>query len=236
MVLSANGNLQRLISSYHNSPVSVRVRFNRRLSHGLYAREVTLSVFGTRFAVATSSVRLERADCIAAVEERGVGIGQLFRHLNILPDFELLAAGTLEAGAPLPPEAALSAATDGDADGGGGGAGGGAGDGDDDADVARFWRRYVLSGEGVRCEIREVACAPTSFVFSRRRRRGRKNPSSARRQPRRPAVGGEGQLWRHHDADGDGDVASKASRRRSGCCSRRTATSSASSRASTPSR
>ena len=156
VVLSANGNLQRLISSYHNSPVSVRVRFNRRLSHGLYAREVTLSVFGTRFAVATSSVRLERADCIAAVEERGVGIGQLFRHLNILPDFELLAAGTLEAGAPLPPEAALSAATDGDAGGGGGAAAGGAGDGDDDADVARFWRRYVLSGEGVRCEIREV--------------------------------------------------------------------------------
>ena len=54
VVLSANGNLQRLISSYHNSPVSVRVRFNRRLSHGLYAREVTISAPKTSAAPETS--------------------------------------------------------------------------------------------------------------------------------------------------------------------------------------
>ena len=114
------------------------------MATGEFERKVTLLCGGTEFAEATSRLHITRADCISAIADGGVAIGQLFRHLNILPDFELLAAGTLEAGAPLPPEAALSAATDGDADGGGGG--GGAGDGDDDADVARFWRRYVLSG------------------------------------------------------------------------------------------
>ena len=97
-------------------------------------------------------MRLERADCIAAVEERGVGIGQLFRHLNILPILSCLPRARSRR-ARRAAEAALAAA-DGDADAGGAAAGG-AGDGDDDADVAR-WRRYVLSGEGVRCEVREV--------------------------------------------------------------------------------
>jgi len=128
VVLSANGNLQRLVSSYHNAAVTVTTRYSHRVQSGLIEREVELSIMGIVFAVATSTVRLSRADLIAAVEERGLAIGQLFRHLNVMPTFELRDAGHLSSGALVEGE----------------------------AEVPRFYREYVLSGEGVTCDIREV--------------------------------------------------------------------------------
>lgn len=93
VLIAANGNLQRLVSSYLNSDVSVAVSYNRRVEHGKYEREVTLSVRSQQFAVATSTVTLTREDCIDAVERRGVAIGQMFRHLNIMPRFRLHGVG-----------------------------------------------------------------------------------------------------------------------------------------------
>ena len=89
VLLSANGNLQRLVSSYLNMPVTVTVHHNTKKSHGVYEREVVLSAHGQQFGVATSTVTLTREDCIDAVEKRGVAIGQMFRHLNIMPRFTL---------------------------------------------------------------------------------------------------------------------------------------------------
>ncbi|CAE8584105.1 unnamed protein product [Polarella glacialis] len=134
-VLFANGNLQRILSSYHDSPVTVTVRFNRRKAHGSYEREVDLSVFGCIFAVCTSSVVLTTEECIRAIEVDGVGIGQLFRHLNIMPAFSLLQAGQLAAAAEESPTTSGPQALDSE---------------------ARFWREYQLSGLGVQCTIREV--------------------------------------------------------------------------------
>ena len=128
VVLSANGNLQRLVSSYHNTAVTVTPRYNRSIRSGLIEREVELTVHGTVFAVATSTVRLESAELITAVEERGLAIGQLFRHLNIMPSFELRDAGHL---------AASALTTDG-------------------PKVPQFYREYTLAGTGVTCQIREV--------------------------------------------------------------------------------
>jgi len=128
VVLSANGNLQRLLSSYHNSAVTVTARYSRVVAKGLVEREVELSVHGIVFAVATSTVRLSREDLIEAVEQRGLAIGQLFRHLNVMPTFELHAAEHLAPGALAVGEPS----------------------------VPRFSREYELSGDGVHCEIREV--------------------------------------------------------------------------------
>ena len=88
-MLSANGNLQRLVSSYLNSHVSVTVKHSTKKSHGVYEREVALLAQGQEFGVATSTVTLSRDDCIDAVDRRGVAIGQMFRHLNIMPRFTL---------------------------------------------------------------------------------------------------------------------------------------------------
>ena len=89
VLLSANGNLQRLVSSYLNSHVSVTVKHSTKKSHGVYEREVALLAQGQEFGVATSTVTLSRDDCIDAVDRRGVAIGQMFRHLNIMPRFTL---------------------------------------------------------------------------------------------------------------------------------------------------
>merc|ERR1719159_123165 len=46
--------------------------------------------------MATSTVSLNRHDLIDAVENRGVAIGQMFRHFNIMPRFTLHAVGVEE--------------------------------------------------------------------------------------------------------------------------------------------
>lgn len=98
VVLHANGNLQRLVSSYHNSPVSVTQKYNTRTGNGKYDRQVTLSVFDQVFGIATSSIEVSRMDLIDAIENRGVAIGQLFRYFNILPEFALSSIGRGEGG------------------------------------------------------------------------------------------------------------------------------------------
>jgi hypothetical protein len=92
IVLTANGNLQRIISSYYNSPVSVRIVKNTKASAGYYHREVVLECMGHDFMTATSKVSLSSEELIGAVERREVGIGQLFRRYNLLPHFTLLKA------------------------------------------------------------------------------------------------------------------------------------------------
>jgi hypothetical protein len=137
VLLTANGNLQRLMSSYYNSPVTVKVRVNRRVARGEYEREVDLSVHGLTFAIAVSKVRLGTDELISAVEERGLAIGQLFRHMSIMPTFELRDAGAVDVDADLARKA-----------------------GDDGAALAStracFYREYTLDGKGVSCEIYEI--------------------------------------------------------------------------------
>lgn len=152
VLLTANGNLQRLVSSYHNAPVSVSILKNERVADGRFSREVSISVFGVVFATARSTISVDCADYITAIVEKGLGIGQLFRHLCILPTFELAAAGRI----------ACSAASD---------------DGLErllaDASGGCFWRDYVLHGPDLKCEIREVI---RSDVFAMQRPEGYEDP------------------------------------------------------------
>lgn len=138
MALTANGNLQRLVSSYYDAPVSVVVDYcycqeeleqeqeqakeeeeegnsndatttattttaapppatitsrPRRRPLRTWDRRVSLQVFDITFCVATSEIRVYDPQCLEWVESGKVGLGQLFRQLNVLPTFCLQRAG-----------------------------------------------------------------------------------------------------------------------------------------------
>ena len=122
LVVTANGNLQRVVSSWTNLAVSVVVLRNERLEEGgadagqadeaavgaparveplRFARRVHLECGSRCFAVAESVVTLRSAELIAAVSSGAVGIGQLFRQFDLLPAFELRRVA-LVAGRALP--------------------------------------------------------------------------------------------------------------------------------------
>ena len=142
MAVTANGNLQRLFSSYYDSPVVVEmVQCTRQQNQkqkqksassigdgdvdatatAIWDRRVLLKIFGNQtFCTADSIVEVHSREVEDLVESGKVGIGQIFRHFNILPEFTLLTAGPTD-------------------DGG-------------------FWRNYTLESDLVTCSIREVFC------------------------------------------------------------------------------
>jgi len=111
MALTANGNLQRLVASYYDAPVTVvvesctlRAREQPQQSQQsqqqsnnsppqIWDRVVHLQVFGQTFCTATSVIAVHDALCQQLVQSGAVGLGQLFRYLDLLPEFELHAAG-----------------------------------------------------------------------------------------------------------------------------------------------
>lgn len=120
IAVTANGNLQRIFSSYYDAPVHVHVdscvrrrapdvntedgnsSFNntRTQSHSetyaVWDRVVRISVHGTTLCKATSIIHVHSSPCIRLIEEGKVGLGQLFRYLNKLPTFSLIEAGRAE--------------------------------------------------------------------------------------------------------------------------------------------
>eukprot|EP01036_Dinobryon_divergens_P029151 gene29151-38214_t len=116
IVLTANGNLQRILSAYYGSPISVEIPLCQLLStsstkaptnsskdssHGdlssvsirSYSREAHLLVCGKVVCVARGQIDLFSSECVEAIEGKNIGIGQLFRYLGVLPTFTLLAVG-----------------------------------------------------------------------------------------------------------------------------------------------
>jgi len=96
VALSAEGDLQRIISSYHNSAVTVRIKRCLEIEPGVFDREVDLSVMGHVFCTATSSLSARTPECAHLLREKSVGLGQLFRHLRVYPTFRLLDVGRTE--------------------------------------------------------------------------------------------------------------------------------------------
>jgi hypothetical protein len=206
VLLTANGNLQRIISAYYDAQVSVEVvKCDRVVSDAVrgvsasttfptlatttattttasdattatpatpvaattaapsaavaaahtptavvatFDRKVRLLVGGTVFGTAESDVQLHTRAAEEAVSSGTIGIGQLFRHLDILPQFTLLDAGKHRDG--------------------------------------RFWRRYKLASSVVSCTIHEQFDADvfTKVIGS---------PSVARDATVAPAAGGDEQ-------------------------------------------
>jgi hypothetical protein len=177
MALTANGNLQRLVCSYYDSPVTVTLdsQYRRsslqegdperagssaqgrqendlgtptrlRASSHVWHRVVHLSVFQATFCTATSVITVHDPTCQALVESGRVGLGQLFRYLDLLPEFTLLGAGKFNT-----PDSSTTSRLEGEASGGrmrqmrGGGGG-------------NFWREYRLDCNELSCSIREEFC------------------------------------------------------------------------------
>mmetsp|Transcript_11800 Transcript_11800/g.33885 ORF Transcript_11800/g.33885 Transcript_11800/m.33885 type:complete len:295 (+) Transcript_11800:231-1115(+) len=131
MAVTANGNLQRLFSSYYDAPVVVEmVHCTRRRQQqtikgdrkpAVWDRRVLLKIFGNRtFCTADSMVLVHSREVEDLVESGKVGIGQIFRRFNILPEFTLVAAGPTSKGG--------------------------------------FWRNYTLESDLVTCFIHEKFC------------------------------------------------------------------------------
>lgn len=100
ILITANGNLQRLISSYYDAPVHVLVEscqqrpsFCNRKTTIIWDRVVHLQVYNRTFCIATSEITILDPQCAALVASQQVGLGQLFRYYNVLPEFTLLQAG-----------------------------------------------------------------------------------------------------------------------------------------------
>jgi len=125
IALTANGNLQRIFSSYYDEPVVVHVdsctrRDNSIKSSGsssknvmnglcdtyqltstpnddaIWDRVVYIQVHNQTICKATSIINVHSTSCIQLIEEGSVGLGQLFRYLNKLPTFSLLDAGRID--------------------------------------------------------------------------------------------------------------------------------------------
>ena len=93
ILLTANGNLQRIVSAYHATSVKVNVIYNVEApnSPGVFLRQVTLSLSDNAvpFCRATSKVIVTCPTMKEAIASNKIGIGQLFRHFDTLPVFTL---------------------------------------------------------------------------------------------------------------------------------------------------
>ena len=98
VVLTANGNLQRIMSAYYGASVVVDVLLCDKIAERVYDREVDLLMGGQKFCNAKGKIELLDDDCVEAVESKQVGVGQLFRYLGLLPDFELIEVGRTDKG------------------------------------------------------------------------------------------------------------------------------------------
>ncbi|KAJ2310394.1 hypothetical protein IWW52_002919, partial [Coemansia sp. RSA 2704] len=93
IMLMANGNLQRVLSAYYNLPVSVEVVHSAPEAPRApadaklpvrYTRHINLVCNRTVVCSAQSSVELLTRKAADLVIVDGVGIGQLFRYMNVL--------------------------------------------------------------------------------------------------------------------------------------------------------
>ncbi|KAF9976404.1 hypothetical protein BGZ65_007851 [Modicella reniformis] len=130
IILTANGNLQRLISAYFNATVSVTILNNTQLpttaasnndpsTIAQFQREVNLICNNKIVCNAKSIVRIKDQEVYNLVVKKGVGIGQIFRYLDRLPSFELHGLGRTN-------------------------------------NNKTFWREYSLGIPGVECRLLEV--------------------------------------------------------------------------------
>mmetsp|Transcript_9280 Transcript_9280/g.20785 ORF Transcript_9280/g.20785 Transcript_9280/m.20785 type:complete len:397 (-) Transcript_9280:31-1221(-) len=131
VVLTANGNLQMLMSAWYGAKVTVEAVRNEAIpSEALFGgkdsprefdRRVNIKTDKGVFCVASSRIVLTNPAAVEAVESGKVGVAQLFKYMKILPHFWLNDAGIVE----------------------------------NEDQQSRLWREYVLEGNGIQCRIRE---------------------------------------------------------------------------------
>jgi len=91
-LLTATGNLQKILASFHNDEVWVRVDANDEVAPRIYERRVTIGI-GARVCVHASSVVFAHSLIAQELISSGrIGIGQTYHKLGILPRFDLVDA------------------------------------------------------------------------------------------------------------------------------------------------
>ncbi|KAI9298271.1 hypothetical protein K502DRAFT_286721 [Neoconidiobolus thromboides FSU 785] len=102
IALTANGNLQRILSAFYNSKIKVEIVKNvqRDLEQGsesiIFDREVDLVCNDKILCSAKSVITVEKEEYKSMIKSQQVGVGQLFRVLSILPKFRLIEVGRLD--------------------------------------------------------------------------------------------------------------------------------------------
>ena len=130
IILTANGNLQRILSAYYGSTISVVIKKCERVDFARYDREVDILMGSQLICTATGEIVLHTEECREAIEHGSVGVGQLFRYLKVLPTFRLLAVGRSPTDKPLSSEGSI-------------------------LQHSSLWRRYELSSEQLTCTFTE---------------------------------------------------------------------------------
>jgi len=146
IILSANGDLQRMLSAFFALPITIDLIYSQILTPNrpsssaspstpiVQKRQVHLLCEGRTVCVATSSVTITSPECARLFLEEKYAIGQLFRTLGTAPKFALLKIGTGE----------------GNSDGFKGA------QKNEQGHSTKLWRKYTLDVDGVACEITEV--------------------------------------------------------------------------------
>ena len=100
ILVTANGNLQRIVSSWYDAPVHVVVQYcHFHPDQQYWERSVQLQIHNnTILCTAQSNITIHSGHCQQLVQTGQVGLGQLFRHLNRLPTFTLIEAGYHQGG------------------------------------------------------------------------------------------------------------------------------------------
>ncbi|KAI9140547.1 hypothetical protein BKA69DRAFT_1079537 [Paraphysoderma sedebokerense] len=94
ILLSANGNVQRILSAYFNAPVNITLLQNQyNKSTNSIERKMKLECLGRTICIASSSVSITNPEYLAKLVDTDIGIGQFFRYLNCLPKFTLQSVG-----------------------------------------------------------------------------------------------------------------------------------------------
>ncbi|KDQ51425.1 hypothetical protein JAAARDRAFT_41093 [Jaapia argillacea MUCL 33604] len=144
IMLSAHGDLQRLLSAFFARPVTVNVVHSQTSPEPSpssplpspscpinQARQVHLMCASRIICVATSTVTVTSSTAAKLFLEDKYAIGQVFRALHKIPEFTLLGVGLSE---------------------------------DKNGGEKKLWRKYRLSTEGFACEIEEVFPDREMFV------------------------------------------------------------------------
>ncbi len=117
VMLTREGNLQQLFSAYYDETVNVKVdRFDRMEESSFGAlgkqcptvhqsqilaswdREVTMSIMSHDFCKAISVVEAHSPEVVQLLDNQAIGIGQLFKKMELRPTFTLHDAGRNEDG------------------------------------------------------------------------------------------------------------------------------------------
>jgi hypothetical protein len=100
VILTANGNLQRILSAYYDLPVSVEVIKCEKIGNMTFLREVLIVLQKPNeerkiICHVQGTICVNDQSVLEAIESGRVGVGQLFRYLRVLPVFRLHDAGFL---------------------------------------------------------------------------------------------------------------------------------------------